>query len=197
MTVLGDDVSEGPLRVHVETAGPRPACLDCAGTLRVKDRPVVELVDLPCFGRPTRLAWRKVRRACPNEACLVTTFTEDVPTIAAARLVMTDRADRRVQNETLGHRGHADDPLYRSRWLLTCAAERHTEKGPTKLLGLLDAGDPKGEDRMAWHAKEMVRGLYDHHDPDLALEFVGALGHDLQDDSCPPETRKLGRTIVR
>ena len=64
-------------------------------------------------------------------------------------------------------------------------------------MGLLEAGDPRGEVRMAWHAKEVVRGLYEHHDPDLALEFVTRLGHDLQDVSCPPEIRQLGRTIVR
>ncbi len=56
---------------------------------------------------------------------------------------------------------------------------------------------PVGEVRTAWHAKEVVHSIYDHHDPGLALEFVGRLGADLQDDSCPPEVRQLGRTIVR
>ena len=77
------------------------------------------------------------------------------------------------------------------------ADERLDDRGRTKLLGLLDAGDPKGEVRIAWHAKEVVRSIYDHHDPDLALEFVTRLGHDLQDVSCPPEVRQLGRTIMR
>ena len=104
---------------------------------------------------------------------------------------------RRVQHETLGHRGHKDDPLYRSRRLLTKADERLSDRGRAKLLGLLGAGDPRGEVRMAWHAKEFVRSIYDHHDPDLALEFVTRLGRDLQDDTCPPEMRQLGRTIVR
>ena len=108
-----------------------------------------------------------------------------------------DEVRRRVQNETLGHRGHKNDPLYRSRRLLTKADERLEEKGRTKLMGLLDAGDPRGEVRMAWHAKEVVRGLYEHHDPDLALEFVTRLGRDLQDRSCPPEVRQLGRAILR
>ena len=66
-----------------------------------------------------------------------------------------------------------------------------------KLLGLLAAGDPRGEVRMAWHAKEMVRGIYAIDDPETAIEFVTRLGHDLQDDSCPPEIRQLGRTIVK
>jgi hypothetical protein len=44
-----------------------------------------------------------------------------------------------VQNETLGHRGHKDDPLYRSRRLLTKADERLDDGGRTKLLRLLEA----------------------------------------------------------
>ena len=32
---------------------------------------------------------------------------------------------------------------------------------------------------------------------DLALEFVARFGRDLQDASCPPEVRSLGRTLVR
>ena len=108
-----------------------------------------------------------------------------------------DECRRRVQNETLGHRGHKNDPLYRCRRLLTRADERLHVNGRAKLLGLLEAGDPKGEVRMAWHAKEVVRSLYDHTDPDLAVTMVDRLGHDLQDGSCPPEVRQLGRTLVR
>ena len=58
---------------------------------------------------------------------------------------------RRVQNQTLGHRGRKDDPLYRARKLLVSASENITEHGHTKLRGLLDAGDPCGEVRDAWH----------------------------------------------
>src|SRR5690606_426620 len=63
-----------------------------------------------------------------------------------------DECRRRVQNETLGHRGHKEDPLYRARRLLTKAHERLDEAGENKLLGLLKAGDPKGEVQMTWHA---------------------------------------------
>ncbi len=48
-----------------------------------------------------------------------------------------DECRRRVQNETLGHRGYKYDPLYRSRRLLTKAKERLDEKGHEKLVGLL------------------------------------------------------------
>jgi transposase len=108
-----------------------------------------------------------------------------------------DECRRRVQNETMGHRGRKDDPLYRSRRLLTKADERLDDRGRTKLLGLLDAGDPHGEVRAAWHAKEVVRSVYDHHDPDLALEFVSRLAVDLQDETCPTEVRSLGRTLAK
>jgi transposase len=106
-----------------------------------------------------------------------------------------DECRRRVQNETLGHRGRKDDALYRARRLLTKAHERLDERGETKLLGLLDAGDPRGQVRIAWHAKEVVRSIYEISDPELAGAFVDQLGVDLQDESCPPEVRSLGRTI--
>jgi transposase len=108
-----------------------------------------------------------------------------------------DECRRRVQNETIGHRGRADDALYRARRLLTKAHERLDDRGEQKLVGLLAAGDPRGEVRMAWHAKEVVRSIYEIANTELAGEFVGQLGHDLQDESCPPEVRSLGRTIVR
>jgi transposase len=350
VNVLGvDDQLDAPIRVHVETRATRSSCSSCAGAAMIKDRPSVELVDLPCFGRPTRLVWRKRRWSCPDPSCRKGSWTEEVPAIAASRLVMTDRAGRwvteqvgrhgrtvnevaselgcawhtindtviaygealvddpdrigaptalgldetlfvrvgprhhqswstsivdvragklldvvpgrsgvepsrwlaarsdewraniayatldlsgpyravfdtmlpdavqvadpfhvvklanqkldecrrRVQNETLGHRGRKTDPLYRCRRLLTKADERLDENGRSKLLGLLAAGDPRGEVRMAWHAKEVVRSIYDHRDPELAVEFVDRLGHDLQDESCPVEVRSLGRTLIR
>ncbi len=43
------------------------------------------------------------------------------------------------------------------------------ERGLTKLLGLLRAGDPCGEVSTARQAKEAVRALYEHTDPELAL----------------------------
>ena len=351
VVVLGVvDVVGGPIRVYVETraAGP-PVCAGCGARARVKERPEVDLVDLPVFGRRARLVWRKHRLVCIESGCPVVTWTVEDMAIASPRLALTDRAGRwvteqvgrwgrtvnevavelgcdwhtvndaviaygtmlvddparigeptalgldetlfchlgrwrrqcwstsivdvgagrlldvvpgrsaaepcnwlaarsdewrariawatldlsgpyrsvfdtmlpdatqiadpfhliklanskldecrrRVQNETLGHRGYKHDPLYRCRRLLTRADERLDDRGRTKLLGLLDAGDPHGEVRTTWHAKEVVRSIYEHHDPELAVAFVERLGRDLQDESCPVEVRSLGRTIVR
>lgn len=108
-----------------------------------------------------------------------------------------DECRRRVQNETLGHRGRKDDPLYRCRRMLQMADERLSDHGRDKLRGLLAAGDPAGEVRLTWHAKEVVRQIYDHHDPDLAAAWVDDIGRDFTDDDMPFEVRRLGRTILR
>ena len=109
-----------------------------------------------------------------------------------------DEVRRRVQNETLGHRGRKDDPLYRARRLLTKAHERLDERANSKLRGLLAAGDPHGEVRMAWHAKETIRQFYDIIDAAVADEFLTELADDLQDpDACPHEINILGRTLAR
>jgi hypothetical protein len=66
VTVLAvDGRLAGPIRVHVEI--PEEDRLPalrywCVG----EDRPVIELVDLPCFGRPARLVWHKDRWRCPR-----------------------------------------------------------------------------------------------------------------------------------
>jgi hypothetical protein len=62
----------------------------------VKDRNVVVLVDLPSFGRQTRLCWRKYRLRCASVGCSVGSWTWEDQRIAGSRLQMTDRAGRWV-----------------------------------------------------------------------------------------------------
>jgi hypothetical protein len=75
------------------------------------------------------------------------------------------------------------------------AEQRLDDNGNKKMLGLLKAGDPRVEVKTAWHAKEEVRNIYQIDDPEVAKAFTAQLGH--QDESCPPEIRQLGRTIIR
>ena len=107
-----------------------------------------------------------------------------------------DEVRRRVQNQTLGHRGRKDDPLYRARKLLVSASEHITDAGRARLRGLLDASDPYGEVRDAWHAKETLRAIYDIPDPEVGAATVDQLGADLQDPGMPEEINRLGRTIT-
>ena len=350
VTVLGiDDVEDGPIRVHLERSESRTGCPACGVVAESKGRRLVELVDLPVYGRSSRLLWHKRRFVCRDEDCENKTWTEVDDRIAHPRLTLTDRAGRfatravgqdgrsvnevarelgcdwhtvndavlaygsalidhpdrfddvkalgldetafvrlapyfrtnfitsivdvgagqlldivpgrggqgtvdwlrsrpeswrasithgtldlssayrkvfldelpdvtlvadpfhvvklatskldevrrRVQNETLGHRGRKNDPLYRGRRLLTMAEERLSEDGRTKLLNLIEAGDPKGEVATAWHAKEAVRELYSHQDQPLALRWLDELSADLADATLPPEVRALGRKLKR
>ncbi|NLA35876.1 MAG: ISL3 family transposase, partial [Actinobacteria bacterium] len=108
-----------------------------------------------------------------------------------------DECRRRVQNETLGHRGRKDDPLYKGRRLLTKGHERLDERGNDKLMGLLEAGDPKGEVRMTWYATETLRGFYAIDGPADAAVFLDELIDDMTDESMPREVRSLARTLTR
>ena len=91
VTVLDVTDTGQKLRVTIETREMRPSCPACSASVVVKDRDVVELTDLPCFGQPAVLAWRKIRWECPDGCG---SFTEQAPAIAAPRLKLTDRAGR-------------------------------------------------------------------------------------------------------
>ena len=69
-------------------------------------------------------------------------------------------ARRRVQNDTLGRRGRRDDPLYRTRRLMTRAFERLSEHQRQRLFAALSEGDPAGEVSAAILGKELLRDTY-------------------------------------
>ena len=350
VNVLGiEDIEAGPLHVRIETRMTTAGCPTCGVVAKPKDRRQVVLVDLPAFGRATRLVWLKRRWLCLDPDCPEGSWTEEDRRIVAPRYVITDRAGRwateqvgrharsvnevagelgcdwhtvnkaviaygealvddpgrydevvalgldevlfcrrgpyrrqefstqfvdvgvgqlidvvpgrsgrepvawleekgpewrdavkvgtldlsgpykavfdkmlpeatqvadpfhvvkhanskldecrrRVQNETMGHRGRKADPLYRCRRLLTKAHERLEESGKDKLLGLLRAGDPRGEVTATWHAKEAVRELYTHDDYELAKDWIDELIRDMAFKDNPVEVRSLGRTLKR
>lgn len=350
MTVLAvHEDAAGGLRVLVESTAAVVGCAACGTRAKVKDRPVVELGDLACFGRPATLVWRKRRWCCPDRDCPVGTWTEVNEGVAQPRCGLTRRAGlwacgqvgrharpvsgvarelgcswwavmsavivygtplvedpartegvemlgvdetsflkatpssptrwvsaavdvgrrrvidlfegrnasdldrwledqteqwtaqvevtvadlhepfrasfnkhlghatqvadpfhvvavgtravdtvrRRVQQETLGHRGRKGDPLYRARKLLTLAAERLDPDGRGRLRGLLGAGDPNGEVYDAWIAKECLRDLYTMgDDPTVAARWLDRLTEDLT-DSPVGELRGMARTLRR
>jgi transposase len=71
-----------------------------------------------------------------------------------------DDARRRVQQETLGHRGRRDDPLYRIRRLLV-GHERLSDQQHERLLTMLGHGDRHGDVTNTYLAKELLRDVYD------------------------------------
>jgi transposase len=84
-----------------------------------------------------------------------------------------DQVRRRVQNQTLGHRGRKRDPLYRIRKLLVTGAERLDGMGLDRMLLGTRLGDPDQEVLGARLAKESVRDVYltaDVGDAELVLD---------------------------
>jgi len=109
---------------------------------------------------------------------------------------MVDQVRRRVQNETLGHRGRKADPLFRIRKLLIKGEERLDDRGREKLMAALRVGDPFDEVLGAWLAKEAVRAVYAEPDPEVAAvlldHVIAACASDVV-----PEIRTMGRTLSR
>jgi transposase len=96
VNVLGIDDRVDAVVVYVESRQSKPGCPSCGTAAWVKDRPPVELVDLPCFGRRARLVWHKHRWRCPDGDCEVGSWTGEDPRISPPRGAMTDRAGRWV-----------------------------------------------------------------------------------------------------
>lgn len=67
-------------------------CPSCGGVARVKERPVVSYVDLPVYGTPMRLSWKKHRMACVDGACAQGSFVLQDHRIAAKNCLLTTRA---------------------------------------------------------------------------------------------------------
>ena len=68
-----------------------PFCPSCGARAQVKDRPVVRYVDLPVFGTPMTLAWRKHRLRCPHDGCSRQSWTVGDHRIAAKNCRLTTR----------------------------------------------------------------------------------------------------------
>lgn len=101
VTVLGVlDVAAPPLVIHIESRVDQGWCPGCGTRAHVEDRAAVSLVDLPCFGRQSRLVWHKRRWRCGEASCLVGTWTVRDPRIAAPRARLTDRGHRGTGNVT-------------------------------------------------------------------------------------------------
>ena len=109
---------------------------------------------------------------------------------------MLDQVRRRVQNETLGHRGRKADPLFRIRKLLLSGDERLDERGREKLLAGLRVGDPHDEVLGAWLAKESVRSVYLTEDPAEAAALLDNVIAACSTDEVA-EIRTMGHTLSR
>jgi transposase len=105
-----------------------------------------------------------------------------------------DEVRRRVQQETLGHRGHAGDPLYGIRTILRCGVENLTERQQARLDRAIAADERHDEVFVAWQAAQQLRTAFHQDTPAqgrrLAEQVLASF------PSCPiPEIARLGRTL--
>ena len=89
--VLAAQVVSGEWRLVVQTTAELVGCARCGVRAQAHGRRTVRVRDLPAGGRPVVLAWRKRIWRCPERACGVRTWTEQVAAIRP-RAVLTERA---------------------------------------------------------------------------------------------------------
>ena len=124
------------------------------------------------------------------------TITVDV--FHAVKLANTciDEVRRRVQRQTLGHRGWKDDPLFGIRRLLTRGYERLSDRQRARLEYGLRWGDPFDEVGGAWAVKEQLRSMYAATTlAEARIEL--ATFYEYAVDAGTPEVARLARTIKR
>jgi transposase len=110
-------------------------------------------------------------------------------------LTALDEVRRRVQQDTLHRRGHAQDPLYRIRRLLRRAPETLSERAWVRLETGLVLGDPTGQVTQAWMAAHELRYLYRRGRdlPDARRRLHDVLQRCAFSDV--PELLRLARTL--
>jgi transposase len=103
---------------------------------------------------------------------------------------------QRVQQETTGHRGRKNDPLYKVHKLLLMGAERVDERGWKRINDALRYGDPDGLVQDCWVAKEYVRDIYLTNDRDVAATALDTVTAWCVADESGPELRTLAKTLT-
>jgi transposase len=79
-------------------------CPRCHRRAQVKERPVVHYVDLPVYGTPMSLAWKKHRMRCVDRRCATKSWVLSDHRIAAKNCLLTTRAAKWATKQVGGGR---------------------------------------------------------------------------------------------
>ena len=107
-----------------------------------------------------------------------------------------DEVRRRVQQNTLQHRGRKGDPLYGIRNILRAGREHLTDRQTQRLAAAFAVREEHIEVEVAWQAAQQLRAAYQHAD----LAAGRTIAEHVLDSfpSCPiPEIARLGRTLTQ
>jgi transposase len=98
-------VRRGPdVELIIEQVVEQVRCPACGERAQVKERPVVHYVDLPVFGAPMSLAWKKHRMRCVNPSCPKKSWLLEDHRIAAKQCLLTTRAAKWATRQVGGGR---------------------------------------------------------------------------------------------
>ncbi|MGN6687268.1 MAG: ISL3 family transposase [Actinomycetales bacterium] len=109
---------------------------------------------------------------------------------------VVDDVRRRVQQDTTGHRGRRDDPLYRIRNILRAGHEHLSDRQRARLHAAFTAREEHVEVELAYRCAQQVRAAY-HQSTHaagraIAEKIIATL------PTCPiPEVARLGATLRR
>ena len=107
-----------------------------------------------------------------------------------------DEVRRRVQQDTLGHRGRTGDPLYGIQTILRAGAENLTEKQQARLIAAIEANPAHDEVFVAWQCAQQLRAAYHQRDLTTGRRIAEKVIESFR--TCPiPEIARLGRTLRR
>ena len=109
---------------------------------------------------------------------------------------VVDEVRRRVQQDTRGHRGCKDDPLFGIQTILRAGAENLTDRQLARLATAIEADQAHEEVYVAWRCAQDLRATYrakDTSDGRIRAEKILESFH-----TCPiHEVARLGRTLRR
>ena len=101
---------------------------------------------------------------------------------------------RRVQQDTLGHRGRKGDPLYQIRNLLRASRDRLTKRQQERLREAFTANEAHISVEVAYLLTQRVREVFHQATPAQGRRLAAHLIQRLP--ACPiPEIARLGRTL--
>ena len=107
-----------------------------------------------------------------------------------------DDVRRRIQQETLGHRGRKGDPLYGIRHVLRAGRERLTPRQQTRLASAFAAHPDHVAVEVAYQCAQDLRDVFHQPTPAQGRRLAQRLIDTLP--SCPiPEIARLGKTLRR
>ena len=105
-----------------------------------------------------------------------------------------DEVRRRVQQETLGHRGRTGDPLYQIRLLLHASRHKLTPRQKECLREAFTADEAHISVEVAYLLTQQVREVFHQDTPAQGQRLAVRLIESLP--ACPiPEIARLGRTL--